>query len=92
MLFVRFCLDGPDGPELRAMHRDSHRAYLRAESPVRLVMAGPLGDGRGGEIGSCHIVEADDETEARRFHEADPYTRAGVYRTVHIAPWDKRIG
>lgn len=91
MLFVRFCLDRPDTAALRAQNRQDHHAYLRSGA-ANLVMAGPLSDGQGGEIGSCYLVEAQDALEVPRFHDADPFTRAGIYQTVHIVHWDKRLG
>lgn len=91
MLFLRLCLDRSDSPDLRTAHRDDHRAYL-ASGAASIVQAGPLLDDSGQMIGSLIIVEADDIDDVRRFHEEDPFTRAGLFETVLLSRWDEHIG
>lgn len=91
MLFLRLCLDKSDGGGLRQVHRDDHRAYL-ASSAASIFQAGPLLDGDGRMIGSLIIVDADDIDDVRRFHDDDPFTRAGLFETVLLSRWDKHIG
>jgi uncharacterized protein YciI len=91
MLFLRLCIDRGDSLDLRTAHRDDHRAYL-ASGAASIVQAGPLLNDVGEMIGSLIIVEADDIADVRRFHDDDPFTRAGLFETVLLSRWDKHIG
>ncbi len=83
MQFAIYCVDKPNAIELRMATRAAHLAYLEAK-PIRIVIAGPLLDESGGMRGSMFIVEADDLAQVRRFSEADPYRKAGLFERVDI--------
>jgi hypothetical protein len=92
MLYVRLCFDKPDSGHLRDRERSRHRAYL-GSGFVKLVLAGPImADDDSGNIGSFMIVEADSLATVKRFHNEDPFTKAGLFDDVRIHRWDKHIG
>jgi uncharacterized protein len=92
MLYIRMCVDRPDGGQVRDRERASHRAYL-ASGVVKLVQAGPLmADDDSRNIGSFMVVEADSLATVKRFHDEDPFTKAGLFDDVRIHRWDKHIG
>jgi uncharacterized protein len=81
MQFAIYCLDKPGSLDLRMATRNAHLAYMDTK-PIDIVLAGPLLDDAGGMRGSLFIVEADDLTAVRRFSEADPYRKAGLFESV----------
>ena len=81
MQFAIYCLDKPDSLDLRMATRNAHLAYMDTK-PIDIVLAGPLLDDAGGMRGSLFIVEADDLAAVRRFSEADPYRKAGLFESV----------
>lgn len=96
MYFVVFCTDRPGMEQARAACRARHRAYLRApgpEHPVNVRLGGPTlaEDGRTMN-GTMLVVEADGIDAVRRFVDADPYVRAGLFEQVVIRPWAWGLG
>lgn len=91
MLFLRLCIDKSDGLDLRKAHRDDHRAYL-GSGVAHIVQAGPLLDEQGDMAGSMIIVDADSLDDVRRFHDNDPFTRAGLFQDVRLYRWERHIG
>jgi uncharacterized protein YciI len=77
--------------ERRREHYDAHKAYL-AGSPVRTLVSGPLlaGDGET-MIGSFFLYEGDDLDAVLRFARDDPFNKAGIWRTVDVRPFLKRV-
>lgn len=97
MLYLRICFDRPDAGGLRAEHLKQHRDYvasfLESRDGIRIVQGGPMRDeAETGYVGSFMIVEAGSFAGFRAFHEADPFTRMGLFGTVHLIPWDRHIG
>ena len=86
MYFVLYCLDRPDSMALRLANRPAHLDYARSQPSIR--MAGPL-LGADGEsmVGSMFVLEVPDRAAADAFHQADPYTRAGLWQRVDIHPF-----
>ena len=91
MHYTVYCLDHDNMIERRLEHYEDHKAYL-ATSPVRMVMSGPLlaGDEKT-MIGSFFLYEADDIGDVMRFNSNDPFNKAGIWRTVDIRPFLKRV-
>ncbi|QCP52490.1 YciI family protein [Trinickia violacea] len=98
MLYIRLCFDKAGQLELRESTRAEHRAYvmpiLAPTSVPRLVQGGPLcvSDADDTNIASFMILEADNIEQVKRFHEGDPFTKAGLYEQVYIHRWDKHVG
>lgn len=86
MLFVMYCLDQPDRPELRLANRPAHLEFARAQPAIR--MAGPmLKDDGESMLGSLFVIDVPDLAAAQAFTAADPYTRAGLWASVAIHPF-----
>jgi len=90
-LFVLTCVDRPGGLALRMSTREAHFAYARS-LPGVVRLGGPLLDDKGEMIGSLIVIEAPDIAAARRFNAEDPYTRAGLFERVDVAPWRVTFG
>lgn len=91
MLYLRLCLDKAGALALRQEYRADHRAYLQSGAGT-IVQAGPLLGADGEMVGSMIILEADSLEEVGRFHEGDPFTKAGLFGQVHLLQWDRHIG
>lgn len=70
--------------------REAHRAHL-ASAGKKLLASGAIlgGDGRT-IVGGASLLDTDDEDEARRFEQEDPYAKAGIRAKVTIMPWRLR--
>ena len=91
MHFVIHCLDHSDAVQRRLDHYEAHKAYL-TDPPVRIIISGPLlAEDQETMIGSFFLVEAGGRAEAEAFHNADPFKAAGVWETVSIHPFHKRM-
>jgi uncharacterized protein YciI len=91
VLFVVHCLDHDDAFEDRLALYESHKAYL-ASAKVRTVISGPLlGPDHETMIGSLFVLDASDRETVEAFNAADPFSRAGVWKTVKIHPFNKRV-
>lgn len=97
MLYIRLCFDKPGTTELREQLRADHRAYFKpnllADAVPHLVQAGPLcvSDNDDTNLASFMILEATSLDEVVRFHDGDPFTKAGLYDSVYIHRWDRHI-
>ena len=86
MLFVLYCRDKPDSRELRMATRAAHLEFAKTDGRVQ--MAGPmLADDGETMIGSLFVIAAEDLDAARAFNANDPYTRAGLWRSVAVHPF-----
>ena len=91
MLYIVHCLDHDGAVEKRLAHYDAHKAYLGA-SPLKTLVSGPLlADDNETMIGSCFLLEADSKAEVEAFNAADPFNKAGLWKTVNIHPFNKRV-
>ena len=91
MHFTVYCLDHPDMVERRLENYDAHKAYLQT-APVKTLISGPLTKPDGQTmIGSFFLYEADDIGAIEKFVEADPFNKAGIWNTVDIRPFIKRV-
>lgn len=92
MLFVIFCIDRPGAEDRRKQAIQAHIAYL-ATNPIKVVMSGPLTTDDGGKaIGSLFLVDAASRAEVERFQRADPFFNAGIWETVEVRAFNKRVG
>lgn len=92
MYFVIRCLDKPGAAELRAETVDAHRAYLAA-SQMNVFVGGPVVAERDETqmIGSLMLVGAESLEDVERFASRDPLNLAGVWDTVEIHRFVKRV-
>ncbi|MDP9646524.1 YciI family protein (plasmid) [Paraburkholderia strydomiana] len=91
MHYTVYCLDHDGMVERRLSHYDAHKAYL-ATAPVKMVMSGPLlAADEKTMIGSFFLYEADDIGQVVRFNTNDPFNEAGIWKSVDIRPFLKRV-
>lgn len=83
-LYALMCVDKPDSLQVRLGAREAHLAWARDTGMLKL--AGPFLDEQGEMAGSLIVIEAEDLAAARTFSADDPYTRAGLWRSVDIRP------
>jgi uncharacterized protein YciI len=96
MIFVFHLIDRPGTAELRQRVRPEHKACLAAVAE-RIAFAGPLTEDDGVTmVGSLLAIEFDDRETAERWLAAEPFTRAGLYRSVSVLPftnlWPQKAG
>ena len=91
MAYILHCLDKPGSLEVRKATRDRHLDYLKS-APVGVLLGGPLLGTDGAPIGSLLVIDAADEAEAKRFAEADPYAKAGLFQSVEIQAFNPVVG
>lgn len=95
MLFVIHALDRDGALPTRLAHYDAHKAYLAAAegNGIRTLMSGPLVHDDGQTMkGSLFVVEAADRAAVESFNRQDPFRLAGVWATVNIDAYLKRVG
>ena len=49
-------------------------------------------DDTGNDAGSFLVVDAASIEDARRFHDEDPFTKAGLFERSDVVRWDRHIG
>ncbi|WP_174803914.1 YciI family protein [Martelella limonii] len=91
MHYIVHCLDYEGKVQDRLDHYEAHKAYL-SSNPIKMVISGPLlAEDETTMIGSCFLVEADSIEEVVKYHENDPFYRAGIWEKVSIHPFNKRV-
>ncbi len=84
MKFIILGNDGPEGPQKRPIYRAAHLQRLEEWAEKgKIILAGPLTDGRGSLI----VVEADSQEEVETFAQQDPYTVHGIFEEVTVHPF-----
>ena len=86
MLYALICTDKPNSVPLRMQVRPDHLKYLEGLGEA-LKAAGPFTTDEGEPTGTLVIVEAADRKEADAIALADPYAKAGLFRSVEIRAW-----
>ena len=85
------CRNKPDMDALRAEHLEAHWAFMD-QYDSRMVARGPtLATDGTTPTGSMHIVELENEDEARAFTHDEPYARAGVFADITIRRWTNAL-
>ena len=89
MLFAILCQDKPGHLQVRLDTRPDHVTYLNGLNEAgTLKFAGPFLDDEGNSNGTLVVVEAEDKAAAAALSAADPYTKAGLFESVDIRPWN----
>jgi len=92
MLFVIFCIDRAGAEDRRKQMIQAHVDYL-ATKPIKVVMSGPLTSDDGAKaIGSLFLVDAANRAEVESFQRSDPFYNAGIWETVEVRAFNKRVG
>ncbi|MFK7829253.1 MAG: YciI family protein [Congregibacter sp.] len=86
--------DHPNSLELRMSVRETHLARMRElVKEGRMLLAGPHpaieseDPGPAGFTGSLIVAEFDSLEDAREWAEADPYSKAGVFKSLEVKPF-----
>ncbi|KAA0698701.1 hypothetical protein DTW90_13055 [Neorhizobium sp. P12A] len=89
MLFAFVCKDKPGHLQVRMDTRPAHVEHLnKLNAEGTLKMAGPFLDAEGKPNGSLVIVNAHSIEAAKALADADPYTKAGLFESVEIKPFN----
>lgn len=96
MILALLLIDRADAGDLRTRVRPEHKAYLAAVAE-RIAFAGPLlADDGTTMIGSLLAIDFADRAAAEAWLHDEPFTRAGLYASVHVHPfcnlWPQRAG
>ena len=84
MLWSVYCIDNPNSGAARDKVINEHRAYLKGKESM-MVLGGPLQSDDGtGSVGSNFVVSAASRAEAQAFSDGDPFSKAGVFKSVTI--------
>ena len=96
MFYAIVAEDHPNSLEGRKQTRPAHLARLQElQQQGRLLLAGPHpaidceDPGAAGFSGSLVVAEFPDLDDAQQWADADPYSAAGVYKTVTVKPFKK---
>jgi len=95
MYFLVFGTDAPGMAQVRSEVDPIHRTYLRNPGghAVKVHFGGPMLTTRGEEAnGTLLVVEARNLAAVSEFVADDPYSQAGVFKSVEIRPWSWTIG
>jgi len=85
MLFVVTALDKDNSLDLRMKTRAAHFDYARETGCIKL--GGPFLDSKGDMNGSLIFIDVPDLEAAKRWHENDPYKKAGLFKSSDVRPW-----
>ncbi|NTF43589.1 hypothetical protein A6U86_23610 [Rhizobium sp. AC27/96] len=89
MLFAFVCKDKPGHLNVRMETRPAHVEHLnKLNAEGTLKMAGPFLDADGKPNGSLVVVSAETIEAAKAIADADPYTKAGLFESVEIKPFN----
>ena len=89
MLFAFVCKDKPGHLNVRMEARPAHVEHLnKLNAEGTLKMAGPFLDTEGKPDGSLVVVSAETIEAAKAIADADPYTKAGLFESVEIKPFN----
>lgn len=93
MKFVIYSRDHDGALDVRKANRDAHLQFLKDQSSVEVLSAGPYLDKEDGKmIGSLLIVEASTIDAVRAWLKHDPYVIAGLTKSAQIHPFIWAIG
>ena len=89
MLFAFVCKDKPGHLNVRMEARPAHVEHLnKLNTEGTLKMAGPFLDTEGKPNGSLVVVSTETIEAAKAIADADPYTKAGLFESVEIKPFN----
>jgi uncharacterized protein YciI len=86
-LYVAICLDSPGALQRRLAARPDHLAYLQAQPPGFIRIAGPFLNDAGEPVGSMFVFDAESVAAVDAYLADDPYTAVDLFHSVEIRPW-----
>ena len=84
MLWAIHCTDNPDTAAKRAENLTAHREYLGSKKSVIVLAGATLSDDGEEMTGSVFIVNTGSRDEAKALSDGDPFTKAGIFKSVTI--------
>ena len=88
MPYFIHAVDKPGALEVRKANREAHLAYVKDNYNDAMIAAGPtLSDDGEGMTGSVILIDLPDRAAVDAFCANDPYTKAGLFASVTIAPF-----
>ena len=91
MYFVIRCIDKPGVLDVRLGNMQAHKDYVAAK-PIKVLLSGPLTEDDGETIiGSFFMVEAADRAAVTEFQNNDPLFKAGIWQSVDVQAFAKRV-
>ena len=84
--YLMIAKDKPNSLELRLQTRPEHVEYLN-QYPDAVLMGGPLTNEKGEMCGTMLVYNTTAEAEARKLIDNDPYSHAGLFRSVELLPF-----
>ncbi len=96
MIFMFYMMDKPDAFALRDELRPIHKAYL-ATKAADMAFAGPLkNDDDTKMVGTLLGIDFPNREAAAAWIKEEPFTKNGVYASMHIYPfenlWEQKKG
>ena len=74
----------PDSAAIREKALQAHRDYLHSQKSIVIISGATLTDDGEEVTGSMLIVNVNSRAEAKAFSDGDPFTKAGMFKTVTI--------
>jgi uncharacterized protein YciI len=88
MLFAVICRDAASADLAREKYLNEHKEYLKNQARV-LVLGRALTDRENRPSGSLYIINVEDAATVRKFSDADPFARHGVFAEVVVSSMRK---
>ena len=74
----------PNSAAIREKALQAHRDYLHSQKSIVIISGATLTDDGEEVTGSMLIVGVNSRAEAKAFSDGDPFTKAGMFKTVTI--------
>ena len=84
MLYIVNATDGPNMADRVAAHLEAHQHYLHDQSDVLVLAGGTRSDDGKTRLGSIYLLNVPDRAAAETWLAAEPFNKAGIFKTVTI--------
>ncbi len=84
MLWAISRVAAPNFAAMREKDLQAHLDYLHSRKDILVVSGATLTDDGKGVIGSMLIINVQSRAEAEAFSDGDPFTKAGMFKSVTI--------
>ncbi|WP_346830856.1 YciI family protein [Pseudomonas abietaniphila] len=81
--------DKPNSLSLRMLNRPDHLQYLAKNAKVLLACGAKLNHDASDLGGGLYIIDTENEAEAQKLIEEDPFYKAGLFERVSVTRWRK---
>ena len=90
MPYLIYAVDHDGMDEIREQLRQDHRQHLSSAGKKLLGSGALLSDDGSKIIGGLSILDTENEIEAQRFADDDPYSLAGIRKNTTVVKWRRR--